>query len=199
MNISHLIKTIAIMVGFGLFTMFANAAPPRQDVNVVNTPDVNVVNTPGVTIENSTLEPVPVIMDEVTRIPYQGKAIVSIPAAQTSALATFSPSLPTSGMLVIEQISIYANLPADVEYGYYAVRTRMEGDIYFWSFNSPILSPPSFTPRHMRGTETVRLYHDLSYAPPEAVFFRFNWAYDATAYVRISGYIVPEGSPSLAP
>ena len=45
MNISRLIKTIVIMVGFGLFTTFANAVPPNKDVNVINTPDVNVVNT----------------------------------------------------------------------------------------------------------------------------------------------------------
>ena len=36
MNISCLIKTIVIMVGFGLIVTFANAAPPTKGVTIIN-------------------------------------------------------------------------------------------------------------------------------------------------------------------
>jgi hypothetical protein len=186
------------------------------EANVVNTPDVNiismppietqlsgtidtnVVNIPGVIIENGPDDPLPVTMDSYPRIPYQGLARVSVPAGQAQATAEFSPGLPTSGMLVIEQVSMYANLPTEVEYGNYAVRTNLENSSGFWGFNSPVISPAGFSPNQMRSTETVRLYSDLSIAPPDAYFARFSFV-DAEALIRISGYIVPEGSPSLKP
>lgn len=170
------------------------------DVNVANTADVNIVNTPGVTIENGPTNPVPVVMDASIRVPFSAEGRAEIPAKLGNMAVPVTRGLPTSGIMVIEQVSIKATQGSDsspVALDVLAVLSGNSGGKHFLNLPDVVEYPHL---RIVRGSQTVRIYHDLSMGIPVSVNYgRSPAAESANVIVNLSGYILPTGSPSLAP
>jgi len=200
---------------------FTAAASPAKDVNVVNTPNVNVVSMPpiettftkpvevlvnempSVTIDNGPNNPVSVKVDAYNRTPYIGLVNLIIEPGQQTALSSgIIGTLPSSGILVIEQIGIYTTQYTDTHLIRFEVRTQTGENQLLTFLNIPqVIDSPPTSLRTQTGSQQVRIYNDLSLSPfPVFYVARFPIpAQRIQIQISVNGYVVPEGSPSLAP
>ena len=134
-----------------------------------------------------------------SRMPYNTGLIVTVPENQT-AITSAVEGLPVSGIFVIEQIGYTTSSLGDYRTVNFQIVTSLPNMIGMRN----VLYVPStadlsdrLTPR---GSQSVRLYHDLSLGEPlEIIYARYPADQNVSLHVTISGYIVPKGSPSLAP
>ena len=192
---------VAFFCAIGIVvTNVAFAVTPPIPVPLV---DANIVNTPSVTIENVLSNPIPVTTDTFPRIPYQGWVRIEIPAGLGIAEGSFKPPLPKSrGILVIEQVATRATLQDNVVPHILTISIDNH-EVYISQYlNLPTITDvPGGGGRKAISSQTVRLYHELSrnFDDLSVVYGRRPNDSSLAADIRISGYIVPEGSPSLAP
>ncbi|MDH3609625.1 MAG: hypothetical protein OEQ24_10345 [Gammaproteobacteria bacterium] len=201
MKRSLLILCLAII---SLSIQSVNAAPP-DNVGPPTTQNVRIIEQPiDVNVDNDATNPVP-ITDAFVRTLFQATLNVNLPSGSNNNNpgATIY-SVPAGSRAVIENVAIVAFIPEpDVQYPGVGIRTTINftaaehiiGPKYV---STPLsLAEPS---QHFNFSESLRLYAD----PQTDIVIRFlrhglNFNGLAPFSATISGYLVPENSPSLSP
>ena len=218
-------KLFVIALVIFLLGLSMNAyAGATKDVNVVNTPDVNVVNQPtvnsaqsglwGVNITNDTSnpipvdgvveivnpDPIPVITDNFPREPFFKSGSVSISDGSYGDLSVIflGDDIPAGNILVVESFS-WKSLMRGTD-----IVTEMTIQI-LPEFGTSRFLYPHITQFRSDGQfnrsqnyQLMRLYLQSGTALRVRANRNGNVG-DAGVSVTVTGYLIPDDSPSLAP
>jgi len=194
----------------------ANADPLPKDVNVVNTPDVNVVsmpsvevtlpnaldvnvqNTPGVTIENGPTEPVPVIQSVPVRTPHQesdGGNFEPVDQALFDIAFLYTiPSPYSSGERFVMEMLTY-EVVMDSDESLLKASLNISATPHKLTIPEPQIAGGK---KYYSISIPLRLYVGAGNTVGLSFWKNFTGS-QATASYTMSGYLISEDSPSLAP
>lgn len=186
-HIPAAVGLIILVLIVTITTNMGNAAPPTQNVNVVNTPNVNVSNTPNVQVGNTTTNPVPTRdVDNPARQPFQIGLGISVANGNLTANGSFT--VPAGKQLVIEFVSALA-----------AISSGQKLTLQFSTTGGG--APVAFTlPAFLQGTfggtvddyavaQQMRVYADPG-TSVQFVLTQNNTTAGALADIGVSGYLV---------
>lgn len=175
-------------------------------VKVVNRPDrpvpitggVEITNTPNVIVGNTARNPVPVVMSDANtnaREPFQSVQWSALSESSKQVVLGFR--VPDDNILVIETITARVRLNEGDQVGEIMVRTVVKDRAC--DHNLPVFvqgTSDGYT--HFIGAHPVRLY---AYPGSRVNSYYSRSPNGGNYYFRtsVSGYLIPKGSPSLAP
>jgi len=168
-------------------------------VGIAGTPSVKatIVGTPGVTIQNGPSEPIPVTVDPYPRTPFQ--IAISLQFPENAQQVSGSFSVPSGMRLVVETVSIRGGLAADQQLTQWSISVAA-GAVCTHALSLPPTAAvlADLNVKLYSSNNLVRLYAD----PGTQVSMQIS-RYPAIGnpgfFGFVSGYLVPVGSPSLAP
>ena len=143
-------------------------------------------------VEVVNLDPVPVFQ----RIPFQGQQ-QSSQVPNTISLKHSYP-VPVGFTLVVESLSVYAEVPSSQVLFRSSITTRALGVFAEHHFDLPEVAV-ILSSRLYRGLHSVRLYADSGSNVEIVIAKQDVFTGTLTVFSSISGYLIPEDAPRLGP
>ena len=164
-----------------------NGPTNPASVMIENGPlDVNVQNTPGVTIENGPLQPIPVTVENYAREPVTLSHITRLEVNDGSFSAGTIFTVPSDKIFVLQHVAVTKD-PSGTDIDYFFILNRANFAPYVSAKGSSMINQP--VTFYFEPNEQIRGGGFLTGANQRIV----------NVITRLSGYLVPVGSPSLAP
>ena len=188
-----------LLLGCFALTQVAQAGPVAQtsNVNVVNTPNVNVANTPSVTLSgtpNVNISNSPIIQDRdnPARHPFTYNDGSQRLDGLLGVVTVFVPQVPAGKRLVIEQVSVIADLnPSAAQKLYVNVTTGTGGGFNYYGFTGTDtgLVIAGTTDRFVASSQ-MRCYEDAGNSAFVTVDRSDVSAPGGGVNVNVSGYLI---------